>query len=103
MQDVAAGADDGLGAIVSNLIALAEHVQDSLGLINGALARETSLGDLDAANVVVLDDVTPQYLKARQALQACNAGLDTALRSLLDTRTSCRPNHHKVSPASQKA
>ena len=103
MQDAAAQADEGLGAIVSNLTSLVEHVEDSLGLINGALTREASLGDPDSANVIVLDDVTPQYLKARHALQICSAGLCTALQSLLDARASCRPSCQKVSPASQKA
>jgi hypothetical protein len=40
----------------------------------------------------VLDDITPQYLKASHALQACRASLDTALQCLLDARASaCRP------------
>jgi hypothetical protein len=103
MQDAATGADDGLWATISNLISLVDHVQKSLGLINSALARETGRGDIDAANVIVLDDVTPQYLKARHALQTCNAGLNTALQSLLDARAPSRPDCHKVSSALQKA
>jgi hypothetical protein len=35
----------------------------------------------------MLDDVTPQYLKASHALNGCSASLDTALQSLLDART----------------
>jgi hypothetical protein len=103
MQDAATGADDGLGAIVSNLISLVDHVQNSLGLINSALARETGRGDIDAADVIVLDDVTPQYLKARHALLTCSASLNTALQSLLDARAPSRPSCHKVFSAPQKA
>jgi hypothetical protein len=92
MQNAAAVVDDGFGTIVSDLISLVEHVLASIGLIDGAIAREIALGDGDAAGVIVLDDVTPQYLKASHALQACSASLDTALQSLLDARASaCRP------------
>jgi hypothetical protein len=86
MKNVPAGTDDNFGAIVSDLFSLVEHVRASIDLIDGAIAREISLGDGEAANVIVLDDVTPQYLKASQALQACGASLDLALRSLVATR-----------------
>jgi hypothetical protein len=36
----------------------------------------------------VLDDVSPRYLKAATALQACDVNLGIALRSLLDTGDS---------------
>ena len=88
MQNVAAGADESFGTILSDIILLIERVQGSIELIEGAIARETSLGDGDAGNAIVLDDVTPQYLKAGHALHACNASLETALRSLFETRTS---------------
>ena len=103
MQHAVAEADDGLEAIVSDLMTLVGHVRDSLALINGVLARETSFGDPDAANVIVLDDVTPQYQKARHALQACSADLGGALQSLLDARASSHPCHDIANPASQKA
>jgi hypothetical protein len=61
MQNAAAETNEGFGVIVCDLISLVEHVQASINLIDGAIAREISLGDTDAANVVVLDDVTPQY------------------------------------------
>jgi len=88
MQNVAAGAEESFGAIVSDLISLVEHVQASIHLIEGAIVWETSLGDGDAGNVIVLDDVTPQYLKAGHALHVCSANLETALRSLVETRMS---------------
>jgi len=87
-------ADDSFGAIVSDMISLVQHVQTSIDLIDGAIARETSLGESDAASVIVLDDVTPQYLKASHALHACSTSLHTALRSLFEARASVhRPLH----------
>ena len=88
MHVAAAGINESFEAIVSDLISLVEHVQASINLIEGAIARESSLGDDDAGNVIVLDDITPQYLKAGHALRACSANLETALRSLYETRAS---------------
>jgi len=39
----------------------------------------------------VLDDVTPPFVKAAEALKACDADLGIALRSLLDSKA---PEHH---------
>jgi len=90
MHNAEAGVDESFRAIVSDLISLVEHVQASIDLIEGAIARETSIGDGDAGNVIVLDDVTPQYLKAGHALHACGASLETALKSLFEARASAR-------------
>jgi hypothetical protein len=90
MPNAAAEANEGFGVIVSDLISLVEHVQASIRLIEGEMDRESSLGDGEAANVVVLDDVTPQYLKASYALHSCSASLDAALRSLIDAKASAR-------------
>ena len=63
----------------------------SLKLIERAIAREASLGNQEVcANVIVLDDVTPRYMKATTALKACDVNLGIALRSLLESRTSRR-------------
>ena len=78
----------GLGAIVSELIALVGHVRASIELIEAAIARETSTDEQHTTHVVVLDDVTPQYVRASCALNACNASLGTALQFLLDARMS---------------
>ncbi len=68
---------------------LIEHVRASMKLIETAIAGAAPSGDQEiAANVVVLDDVTPRYVKARAALSACEAGLGVALHVLLDRRTS---------------
>jgi hypothetical protein len=87
----AAGSDaqnDSYPSIVSDLASLIEHVQASMKLLELAIARESSLGNQDvSANVFVLDDVTPRYVKANAALNACNAGLGIALHFLRDTKT----------------
>src|SRR6185437_9430465 len=64
-----------LWVVVADLIALVEHVRASIDLIDGAISREASLGEPDTSNVVVLDDVTPQYLRASYALNTCSASL----------------------------
>ena len=52
-------------SIVSDLASLIEHVQASLRLIESAIDRESYLGDQEAADVVVLDDVTPSKATPR--------------------------------------
>lgn len=72
-------------AVVSDLVSLIEHVQTSLRLIELAIAREQSLSSQESsAEVIVLDDVSPRYMKAAAALQTCDANLGAALHSLLD-------------------
>jgi hypothetical protein len=79
-------------AVVSDLVSLVEHVQKSLRLIEQTIARETSLemspGPESSTNIIVLDDVSPRYMKADAALQACDINLGIALRSLLDSSDS---------------
>ncbi len=80
---------DGHHSIVSELVSLIAHVQASMKLLEAAIAREAAPGNQEvAANVIVLDDVTPRYVKANAVLNSCNADLDAALRFLLDARTS---------------
>jgi hypothetical protein len=87
---------DGLGSIVSEMISLIEHVQSGIGAIEVQIAREQQCSNRDnAANVIVLDDITPRYAKARYArasaaLNACRASLSTALNILADKRSSRR-------------
>jgi hypothetical protein len=80
-------------AVVSDLVSLAEHVQKSLRLIERTIARETSPetspgSPESSTNIVVLDDVSPRYMKAAAALQACDVNLGIALRSMLDSSDS---------------
>jgi hypothetical protein len=79
--------DDGHHSVVSELVSLIEHVQASMKLLEAAIAREAAPGNQEAAgNVFILDDVTPRYVEANAALNACNADLGVALDCLLDTR-----------------
>jgi hypothetical protein len=77
-------------AVVSDLVSLIKHVQKSLRLIEQTIARETS-PDMtpgspeSSTNIIVLDDISPRYIKADAALQACDVNLGIALRSLLDS------------------
>ena len=76
------------GAIVSDIVSLIACVRTSMELIDAAVAGEAPLGDQEiGTNVVVLDDVTPRYVRARAALNSCEAHLGAALRFLRDTRT----------------
>ncbi len=90
MQRAANGAEsfqghtDNFGVIVSDLISLVEHVQASIDLIERAIAREMTTGDPDSSNVIVLDDVTPHYIKASTALSSCSANIGSAMQFLLD-------------------
>ena len=86
-------------AVVSDLVSLVEHVQKSLRLIEQTIARETSLetspemtpgSPESSTNIIVLDDISPRYMKADAALQACDVRLGIALRSLLDSKGSTR-------------
>src|SRR5882757_3632763 len=83
--------NDAYHSVVSNLVALIEHVQASLRLIEQEISRETELGSQETSgNVIVLDDVTPPYVRATAALNACDANLAIALHSLLVSKT---PEH----------
>jgi hypothetical protein len=61
------------------------------GLIEAEIQRGCGAADVDdGSDVVVLDDVTPCYAAAGQALRVCSAGLDAALQSLLGTLSMAR-------------
>lgn len=82
---------DPYGLIVTDLVALIGYVQASLRLIEAAIAREAFLAEQDAAaNVFVLDDVTPRYAAASTALKACDTGLGMALDRLRDPDAPAR-------------
>jgi hypothetical protein len=92
MQDMAGSypqpdsRNDNYFSIVSDLMSLAAHIQASMNMLETAIARELAARDPQAfENVVVLDDVTPCYLKANAALHTCRAGLEAALHFLTDT------------------
>jgi hypothetical protein len=80
-------------SIVSDLTSLIEHVRASIKLIESAIVTESPPDDPEAAaNIIVLDDITPRYVTAGAALNTCNAGLGVALHVLLDARTSQETN-----------
>jgi hypothetical protein len=80
--------NDSYRAIVSDLTSLIEQVQNCTKLVELAIAREALPGDQDvAANLVVLDDVTPRYARATTTLNTCNTGLTMALHFLRDAGT----------------
>lgn len=66
------------------MLSLVERVQVSINLIERAIAREVTVGDHDNSNIIMLDDVTPQYLKASSALNCCSNNLGNAMQFLLD-------------------
>jgi hypothetical protein len=84
-------AHNGFGAIVSDLVALVEHVQASISLIEREIAREMTIGNHENSSIIVLDDITPQYRKASTALNSCSANLGIAVQFLLDTGAYSRP------------
>jgi hypothetical protein len=70
------------GSIVAHLASLIQRIQQTNALIESAIIRAAAVADMEtAATLVVLDDVTPGYVKARAALNSCEAGLDLALQS----------------------
>jgi hypothetical protein len=86
------GPNNSYHAIVSDLVSLVAQLQSSIKLIESAMVGEAPLGNQEfAANVVVLDDVTPRYARANAALNAANAGLRAALYFLQDTKPSKFP------------
>jgi len=74
--------DSGDG-LIKELQSLSERVRAVTCAINTAIALERVSGGTDkAADIVVLDDVTPRYLRANGALQGCNIHLESALQFL---------------------
>jgi hypothetical protein len=85
--------DFSYSSVVSDLVSLIEQVQAGIRLIESAIARESLSDDPEVAtNVIVLDDVTPRYMRASAALNTCDADLGMALHFLQDSRMSHREN-----------
>lgn len=64
---------------------------ERLRLIERTIAAEIPLASPESSiNVIVLDDVSPRYMKAAAAVQAFDVNLGSALRSLLDAEDSDR-------------
>ncbi len=90
---LAEGQDDNHGSVVADLKLLIEQVQASIALVETAIAREFAAELCDgnqeaAADIFVLDDVTPPYERAHAALKATDTGLGAALQFILDAKHS---------------
>jgi hypothetical protein len=78
-----AAAHGGSDFLVLELETLLARVHAVTQTIDAAIACELAAGRDEApADIVVLDDLTPRYLKADSALKACNAHLGGALQFL---------------------
>jgi hypothetical protein len=87
-RDVENAAHD---AVVDELVRLAEHVQNSLRLVERTIDDEAVTGYIHSSiDIVVLDDVAPRYGRAVAALRACDARLGDALRAQLDSDQNAR-------------
>jgi hypothetical protein len=76
-------------SVVTDLASLIERIQASIQMLEPGIARALPPGELETYDdVVVLDDVTPRYVRANTALDACRARLGVALHCLLDTEAS---------------
>jgi hypothetical protein len=85
------GEVDNHGSVIANLQSLIGHIQASIAVVETAIAREFCDGNQDAAaDIFVLDDVTPPYEHAHAALKASGAGLGAALQFILDAKSSAK-------------
>lgn len=81
--------DETYRSVVTDLAGLLEQIHASLELVEQAIAVEASAGKEDiGTDVVVLDDVTPGYVKAGASLRACEASLGLALHLLREPLTT---------------
>jgi hypothetical protein len=83
------GRNDNYSSVVADLVSLIDHIQASMKVLEGAIARELPVGGQHAGDeVIILDDITPCYMKANAALHTCKAGLDVALHFLAGSGAS---------------
>jgi hypothetical protein len=83
------GRADNYLSVVTDLASLIERIQASIQMLEPVIARALPSGELEAYDdVVVLDDVTPHYVRANTALDACRARLGVALHGLLGNEAS---------------
>ena len=80
----AADRNENYRAVVSDLASVIGHVRKSIALIESEMAGEATPDDA-AGDIVVLDDVTPGYVRAHAVLRECDAGLTAALHLLQES------------------
>ncbi|SDJ71812.1 hypothetical protein SAMN05216338_10626 [Bradyrhizobium sp. Rc2d] len=68
--------------IAADLRLLIAQIETSMRRIAAAMDQEHGNDAESSADVLILDDVTPQYATASAALGACRAGLRHALQCL---------------------
>ncbi|MCK1385766.1 hypothetical protein [Bradyrhizobium sp. 21] len=68
--------------IAADLCLLISQIETSMRRIATAMDQEHGSDQEGSADVFVLDDVTPRYVTASAALDACRAGLGHALQCL---------------------
>lgn len=75
--------DESCRSVVANLVTLIEHLSVSRTVLELAIIRETAQTSLNTdEDFIVLDDITPCYLSANAALNACNAAVAVTLSAL---------------------
>lgn len=79
-QPESADRNEAYRMVVSDLASVIGHVRRSLELVESEIARGPDADE--AADIIVLDDVTPGYSRAQAALRECEAGLSAALHLL---------------------
>jgi hypothetical protein len=85
---LAAVADaDSRQLIAAELRSLIARIDLSMRLIDAAMEEDDRGGVTGSSEIVVLDDVTPRYVSASAALNACRAELGQALRQLSESGT----------------
>jgi hypothetical protein len=76
-------------AMLSNLASMIEQIEASKTLIKSIIAGEAATGDQEgAAGIAVLDDITPGFARANDALSTCGTVLAAALCLMQDTGNS---------------
>ena len=89
--------NDAYHAVVSDLVSLVEHVQNSLRLVEQMIARETSFetptetspaSPESSTNIICARRRIPRYMKTGAVLQVCHVNPGIALRSLPDASDS---------------
>jgi hypothetical protein len=87
--------------LITELSALVARVQAITDVIDAAIASELASNDRDdAGEFVVLDDVTPCYLKANSALQTCSTQLAEALQFLKTVQSQEQRSSEIIPPRS---
>jgi hypothetical protein len=92
MQPESTDRNEKFRMVMSDLASVIGHVRNSLELIEAEMASEAAPEEA-AGDIIVLDDVTPGYVRAHAVLRDCDAGLSAALCLLQESTTAS--NHSR--------